>query len=94
MGIVTQTIGSQQYMAQKADLEYKINQINQAKLSLTNSLNELMNVGTDLDPDSLEVKQLEERKAKLHQFEKQLDMKLNEYQVQLQLVESNMKALK
>ena len=94
MGIVTQSIGSQQYLAQKADLEYKINQINQAKLSLTNSLNELMNVGTDLDPDSLELKQLEARKERLHQFEKQLDMKLHEYQMQLSLVESNMKSLK
>lgn len=94
MGIVTQTIGTQQYMAQKADLEYKINQINQAKLSLTNSLNELMNVGTDLDPDSTMVKHLEERKAKLHQLEKQLDMELQKYQTQLQLVDSNMKALK
>lgn len=94
MGIVTKTIGTQQYMAQKADLEYKINQINQAKLSLTNSLNELMNVGTDMDPDSLEVKQLEARKERLHQFEKQLDMKLQEYSQQLSLVQSNMSALK
>ena len=86
MGIVTQTISTQQYMAEMYDLEYKIDQINQAKLSLTNSLNELMNVGTDLDPDSLEVKQLQERKAKLHQFEKQLDMKLQEYNTRLSIV--------
>ena len=52
-----------------------------------------MNVGTDLDPDSLELKQLQERKEKLHQFEKQLDLKLNEYNTRLSMVSSFLKIL-
>lgn len=94
MGIVTKTVGSQQYLAMCSDLEFKINQVNEAKLSLTKSLNELVSIGTDMDPESVEAKQLQERKAKLHQFEKLLDMKLQEYQVQLSLAQSNMQALK
>ena len=94
MGIVTQTIGQQKYIAMQMDLEYKINLINETKLSLTNSMNELVNVGSDLDPSNPMVKQLQLRKEKLHQLEKKLDMQLQLYQTQLQLVQQNMNALK
>ena len=94
MGIVTQTIGQQKYLAMQMDLEYKINLINETKLSLASSLNELVNVGSDLDPSNPMVKQLQARKEKLHQLEKKLDMQLQMYQTQLQLVQQNMSALK
>ena len=76
------------------DLEYKINLINETKLNLTNSMTELVNVGSDLDPSNPMVKQLQARKEKLHQLEKKLDMQLQLYQTQLQLVQQNMGALK
>ena len=94
MGIVTQTVGQQKYIAMQMDLEYKINLIHETKLSLTNSLNELVNVGSDLDPSNPMVKQLQARQEKLHQLEKKLDMQLQMYQTQLQLVQQNMQALK
>ena len=94
MGIVTQTVGQQKYIAMQMDLEYKINLINETKLNLTNSMNELVNVGSDLDPSNPMVKQLQTRKEKLHQLEKKLDMQLQLYQTQLQLVQQNMGALK
>ena len=94
MGIVTQTVGQQKYIAMQMDLEYKINLINETKLNLTNSMNELVNVGSDLDPSNPMVKQLQARKEKLHQLEKKLDMQLQLYQTQLQLVQQNMGALK
>ena len=94
MGIVTQTIGQQRYIAMQMDLEYKINLINETKLSLASSLNELVNVGSDLDPSNPMVKQLQARKEKLHQLEKKLDMQLHMHQTQLQLVQQNMSALK
>lgn len=94
MGIVTQTIGQQKYLAMQMDLEYKINLINETKLSLTNSLNELVSVGTDLDPSNPMYKQLQARQEKLHQLEKKLDMQLQMYQTQLQIVQQNMSALK
>ena len=94
MGIVTQTVGQQKYIAMQMDLEYKINLINETKLNLTNSMNELVNVGSDFDPSNPMVKQLQARKEKLHQLEKKLDMQLQLYQTQLQLVQQNMGALK
>ena len=94
MGIVTSTIGQQKYIAMQKDLEYKIDLIHETKLSLATSINELVNVGSDLDPTNPMVKQLQARKEKLHQLEKKLDMQLQMYQTQLQLVQQNMSALR
>lgn len=94
MGIVTQTVGQQKYIGMQKDLEYKIDLIKEAKLNLTMSMTELVNVGTDLDPSNPMVKQLQARKEKLHQLEKKLDMQLQMYETQLQLVQQNMSSLR
>ena len=88
------TVYQQQYIAQKSEIEYKIMSINQAKLSLTTSMDDLLNVGTDLEPDNPVVKQLEARKERLHQLEKKLDMQLALYQKQLQQINENMGSIK
>ena len=93
MGIVTQTVGQQKYIGMQKDLEYKIDLIKEAKLNLTMSMTELVNVGTDLDPSNPMVKQLQARKEKLHQLEKKLDMQLQMYETQLQIVQQNMSSL-
>ncbi|RAI15487.1 MAG: hypothetical protein DKM22_03920 [Candidatus Melainabacteria bacterium] len=94
MGIVTQTVGQQKYIGMQKDLEYKIDLIKEAKLNLTMSMTELVNVGTDLDPSNPMVKQLQARKEKLHQLEKKLDMQLQMYETQLQIVQQNMSSLR
>ena len=94
MGIVTQTVGQQKYIGMQKDLEYKIDLIKEAKSNLTMSMTELVNVGTDLDPSNPMVKQLQARKEKLHQLEKKLDMQLQMYETQLQIVQQNMSSLR
>ena len=66
------------------DLEFRIQLINQARMGLLNFVNDLMNVGTDMDPDSPEVKQMEQRKQRLQLFDKQLDQELQQYQAKLE----------
>lgn len=92
MGLLAATITQQQLTAYKHDLEYKVMLINQAKLGLTSSQDDLLTAGADMDPESPEVKQLEARKERLNQLEKKLDMQLNEYQTQLHITEANLKA--
>lgn len=92
MGLLAATITQQQLTGYKHDLEYKIMLINQAKLGLTSSQDDLLTAGADMDPDSPELKQLEARKEKLNQLEKKLDMQLNEYQMQLAIAEKNLKS--
>ena len=79
-------------MAYKNELEYKMSLIAQAKMGLSDSVKDLMNVGTDMDPDNPALKQLEQRKERLNLLEKKLDEQYEEYKVKLQMIESNMTA--
>lgn len=80
--------------AYRLDLEYKIQLITQAKMGLSQSVTDLLNAGTDLDPDNPVVKQLEARKEKLYLLEKKLDMQLQQYNSKLQMIEKEMESSK
>ena len=92
MGLIIATINKQYLMAYKNELEYKMSLIAQAKMGLSDSVKDLMNVGTDMDPDNPALKQLEQRKERLNLLEKKLDEQYEEYKVKLQMIESNMTA--
>lgn len=76
----------------QADLEYKIQLITQTKMSLSDTMNELQSVGTDMDSDSPEVKQLEQKREKLQLIEKQLDQQLAIYNQKLKMIEAEMQS--
>lgn len=92
MSLTAATVNKQYLLAYQNELEYKISLIRQAKLSLSNSTTELLNVGTDMDPENPAVKQLEQRKERLNLLEKKLDMQLAEYEEKLKMVEKNLEA--
>lgn len=89
MSIILGAIGKQQNIAETHDLENEIVTIRQSKMHLAASIKDLMNAGTDLDPENPLVKQLEARKERLAQLEKQLDMKLAECQDKLKMLEAD-----
>ncbi|MEI8128365.1 MAG: hypothetical protein WCG95_01995 [bacterium] len=91
MGLIAATVTKQYLIAYKNELEYKMILIKQAKFGLSDSVNELLNVGTDMDPENPMVKQLEQRKERLNLLEKKLDMQLDEYETKLKLVETGLK---
>ena len=88
MGLIASTVRLLYLNNYRHDLESKMLIINQEKLRLTSSVNELMNVGSDMDPKSPEVKQLEKRKERLELIEKRLDEKMKRYEVELKMVEA------
>ena len=92
MGLLIATIRKQYLIAYKNELEYKIQLITQAKMGLSQSVSDLLNVGTDLDPENPVVKQLEQRKEKLNLLEKKLDMQMNEYQEKAKMVEKEIES--
>ena len=92
MGLVAATVTKHYLIAYRNELEYKMTLIRQSKLSLAEAANELLNVGSDLDPESPMVKQLEQRKERLNLLEKKLDMQMEDYKVKLEMVEANLKA--
>ena len=91
MGLIAATVTKQYLIAYKNELEYKMILIKQAKFGLSDSVNELLNVGTDMDPENPMVKQLEQRKERLNLLEKKLDMQLEEYETRLKMVDAGFK---
>lgn len=89
MGLIAATVTNQYLLAYQNELEYKVMLIRESKLGLSEAVNELLNVGTDLDPENPAVKQLEQRKERLNLLEKKLDMQLEEYETQLKMIEKN-----
>ena len=87
MGLINSTIRLTMLWAQKLDLEYKIQQVTQAQMNLSQSVSDLMQVGTDYtDPDSPMAKMLQQRQAKLQVLEKRLVQQMNQYKARLDMV--------
>ena len=72
--------------AYRLDLEYKMQLITEAKMNLSKTCTDLINVGTDLSSDDPVVKMLEARKERLNQMEKKLDIQMQQYQQKLQMI--------
>ena len=87
MGILTAQLRVQYLQLHESNLQYQIQMITQTKMNLSANSNELVNIGTDLDADSPELKLLEQRRAKLKLVEDNLDSMLERYKVQLQAVQ-------
>lgn len=94
MGLIAATITRQAMIAYKHDLEYKIMVITQARIGLDNSVKDLMNAGSDLDPENPIMQNLEDRKKRLNDLEKKLDMEIAEYQTKLKMAEANLEMAK
>ena len=95
MGLINSTIRVAMLTSQKLDLEYKIMLVTQAQMNLSQSVSDLMQVGTDYtDPDSPVVKQLKQREARLQQLEKRLQMQQAQYQTRLQMIETEIESAK
>lgn len=87
MSLIAASVNKQYLIAYKNEIEYKISLIAQAKMGLSAATNDLLNTGSDLDPENPMVKQLEQRRARLNLLEKKLDMQMEEYQTKLKMIE-------
>ena len=94
MGLATSQIRLEFLTLYRDDLEYKMQLITQTKLQLASGETAILNAGTDLDPDSPEMKYLNQRCEKLKEIEKQLDASIQRYQTQLQAVDTELESAK
>ena len=90
MGVLTDTIRMQYLNNVKMDLEYKIQLVTQTRMGLTQTGNDLMQIGTDYAPDSPIVKTLQQRQAKLKLLEQKLEQQMIQYQTRLKMVETEL----
>ena len=86
MGMATSQLRLMYLNAYRLDLEYKMQLIAEAKMNLSKTCTDLINVGTDLSSDDPVVKMLEARKERLNQMEKKLDMQMQQYQQKYQMI--------
>lgn len=90
MGLIVATIRKVQLNNYRLDLEYKMSLVSASKLNLSQTVNDLLSVASDLDPDSPEAKALEKRKERLYLVEKKLDEQMQRYETQLKMVEAEL----
>ena len=94
MGLLIAQMRLAQINEYRSDLEYKIRLVSSTKLDLSNQINELVGFGSDMDPDSPEMKALEKKKERLYIVEKALDAQLQRYQTQLEMIEQEEQGVK
>ena len=92
MGLITATIRKTQLNNYRLDLEYKMQLISASKLNLSQTVNDLLSVASDLDADSPEAKALEKRKERLYLVENKLDEQMQRFETQLKMVEAEMQS--
>lgn len=88
MGLIVSQIRVMYLQQLRLDLEYKIQLITQAKMGLSQSVSDLMQVGNDYDPESPTTKMLQQRQAKLKVLEQKLDQQMAQYQTRLKMVDT------
>ena len=94
MGILISQMRLAQINSYRSDLEYKIQLVSTTKLDLSSQLNDIIGLGSDFAQDSPEMKALEQKKQRLQQAEKQLDLQLQRYQTQHQMIEQEEQSVK
>lgn len=92
MGLVSGIIRLQYLKDMQLDLEFKIQTLTQTKMQLSSQGFELVSIGTDLDPDSPEVKHLEQRRQKLQLMEKKIDSEILRHQNMLKMAEAEIES--
>ena len=92
MGLISSSYRVMYLTAYKNSLEAKRQWIYTAKQDLVASSDEIMALGNDLDPDNPAVKQMEARRDKLIALEKRLDLKLQEFETRLKMVNAELES--
>ncbi len=86
MGILVSATTLMYLTGQKHDLEYQIDMINGARGNLLATVNTLVQNGADMEPDSPEVKLMEQRKQRLMLIDKKFEQDLVHAQTKLDWV--------
>lgn len=93
MGLLVATIQRRQLRMEKSNLQFQLLLITSAMSAAGKSTNELMQIGTDYESDSLMAKRLQERQYKLKLLEEKLSLQKEEIQTRLQAIEAELKSV-
>lgn len=93
MGLLVATMQRRQLKMERNNLSFQLLLITNAISQASRSQNELLQVGTDYESDSLITKRLQERQYKFKLLEEKLSMQKTEIQTRLQAIEAELKSL-
>lgn len=94
MGLLIGIIRMQQLRIMQSNCEWKLQLITQAKMTAQNSANDLLQVGTDYEADSMVAKKLKQRQYKLKLLEDKLDLQKQQLEIQLKEIQKEMDSCK
>jgi DNA repair ATPase RecN len=80
--------------ARKTDLELTGQQINQSRLQLANTMNELFGIASNLDPNATEAIQIQLRINAIQSLDKALELQLRRVDTQQNAVSTEIDAVK
>lgn len=86
MGVLVSATRLMYLTGQRHDLEYQIDLINSSRANILASINTMIPNGADMEPDSPEVKLLEQRKQRLMLIDKKLEQDLMHAQTKLDML--------
>jgi hypothetical protein len=92
MGLVASTMRMMCLTAYKNQLEMRIQGVTENLVAIQEQANELVTIGTDLDPDSVALKDLNAKKERLNLIEKKLEMEQKQFQAQIEEVNQELQA--
>ena len=85
MGLLIAIVRKRFLMMQRSNAEWKLQLITQAKATASNSVNDLLQVGTDYEADSMITKKLQQRQYKLKLLEEKLDRQMVALKAQIEI---------
>ena len=92
MGLLIGIIRLRQLRLMQSNCEWKLQLITQAKMTAQNSANNLLQVGTDYEADTMIAKKLQQRQYKLKLLEEKLDMQKEALEQQLKEINAEMES--
>ncbi|MBE7712756.1 MAG: hypothetical protein E7Z87_03335 [Cyanobacteria bacterium SIG26] len=92
MGYCIGIIRLRELQKQRHNIEWQLTLITQAKGVAANSVNDLMQVGTDYDDNSVMGKRLQQRKYQLKVYEEELDARKAALEQRLKAIETEIQS--
>lgn len=86
MGLIASTMRLLTLTAYKNQLEMRVQGVTENLVGLQSQIDELVQIGADLDPDSDALKELKVKKERLNLIEKKLEMMQKQFQAKLEAV--------
>ena len=93
MGLLVATIQRRQLRMERSNLQFQLLLITKGIAAAQKSTNELMQVGTDYESDSLISKRLQERQYKFKLLEESKKKQKEEIQTRLQEIDTELKSV-